>query len=446
MPDDHVNPPRILFLALADDVGMDRVMAAAAKLGAACALISPLGFYCSKTRFIECHFALPRHYRIWLGTAFAHRQLEKAIRTWCPNIVVPLDDVASNLLRGVALSAPTDDRLGDLVKTSLGAPSGYAAASSRAELMRAASAAGVRIPRFHVADDAEVTMRTADGWGYPVVLKAERTCGGIGVVIAAGPQALHTALRPPPGPAAIWRRCRRAGRDWIWKLAGLTQGPDAAPVMQSLILGVPAMRTVAAWKGKVLAGASFLAERTHPPPTGASSVVRHIEHPEMETAVRRMVQVLGCSGIVSFDFMLEEGHQTAYLIEMNPRPIGTTHLGRLFGHDIVGALLMRLQNGFVAAAATSERTDRLVAMFPRELERDPLALGRLRSDAVLHDVPDDDPAVLAAYVQRLSKIHPDAAADIAASILPDPVPSADNRYSPWDNGARETDCPADVFS
>jgi hypothetical protein len=189
------------------------------------------------------------------------------------------------------------------------------------------------------------------------------------------------------------------------------------------------MRTVAAWKGEVLAGASFLAERVHPAPTGASSVVRHIEHPEMETAVRRMVQRLGCSGFASFDFMLDEVDQAAYLIELNPRPIGTTHLGRLFGHDIVGALLTRLDGGFVVTNATNAQPDRLVAMFPRELERDPLALGRLRSGAILHDVPHDDPGVLAAYVQRLSRIHPGRAADFAASILPDPVPVADKHYN-----------------
>jgi hypothetical protein len=447
MPDALVSSPRILFLALTNDVGMDRVLAATAKLGAACALVSPPGFYSSKTRFIEHHFPLSRHYGIWLGMAFVRRRLENAVRTWQPDMVVPLDDVASNLLRGLALTAPAGDRLGDLIKTSLGASGGYPAASSRAELMRVAAAAEVRIPRFHVAGDAAETMQTAHTWGYPVVLKSEQTCGGNGVVIAAGPQALHAALTPPSGRTGIWRRCRRAGRDWMWQRAGLARGAEAAPVMQSLIRGVPAMRTVAAWNGQVLAGASFVAERTHPAPTGASSVVRHVEHSEMETAVRRMVQVLGCSGFVSFDFMLDEAQEAAYLIEMNPRPIGTTHLGRLFGHDIVGALLTRLGHRPVAASAMRQRADRRVAMFPRELERDPLALERLRSGVMLHDVPNDDPAVLAAYVQRLAKIHPGAAADIAACILPSPIPGADTRHGSLGATAlAKSERPADAFA
>jgi hypothetical protein len=429
MSDDHVNPPRVLFLALADYVGMDRLPAAMAKVGAVCALISPPGFYSSKTRFIERHFALFRHYGIWLGTAFARGRLETAVRIWHPDIVIPLDDVASNLLRGLTLSGPLTDRLRHLINTSLGAPAGYAAPSSRAELMRVAFALGIRVPRFHVADDTGATLRAAADWGYPVVLKAEHTCGGSGVVIAPDAHTLCAALTAPSGFAAMWRRCRLAGRDWMWTLAGLAQDQGTAPVMQALIRGVPAMRTVSAWKGRVLTGVSFVAEHVHPAPFGASSMVRHIEHPEMEAAVLRLVEALGCSGIVSFDFMLDEEHGAAHLIEMNPRPIGTTHLGWLFGHDVAAALLSQLQGKPVPAAAANNQPDRLIALFPRELERDPFAFDRLRWGMILHDVPHDDPTVVAAYVRRLSHIHPRAAARIASSILPDSDHDAGGRHT-----------------
>jgi hypothetical protein len=409
-------PPRALFVALANDVGMDRLPAALAKLGAACALISPPGFYCAQTRFIERHFTLPRHYGMWLGTAFARKQLNNAIATWHPDIVVPLDDVASNLLRRLAIGAPHGSRLRSLIETSLGAEAGYAAASSRAELMHVASRAGVRLPRFHIVADRATALRTAAEWGYPVVLKAEHTCGGNGVAIVSDAQALHTALTARTGPGPAWRWLRRAGRDWMWMLSGVIDGPRSAPVMQSLIQGVPAMRTVAAWKGHVLTGVSFVAEQVNPAPTGASCVVRHIDHPEMEAAVRRLVEVLGCSGFVSFDFMLDQRREFCYLIEMNPRPIGTTHLGRLFGYDIAAALMAQLQGKPLPFTPMTAPSGQLIALFPKELERDPFAIERLKSSMTLHDVPHDDPAVVAAYLKRLSHIHPDVFEAIADGV------------------------------
>jgi hypothetical protein len=442
MSDARTTAPRALFLALANDVGMDRLPGALTQLSAVCALISPGGFYCAQTRFIERHFALPRHHGIWLGTAFARRRLATAVRTWDPDIVIPLDDIASNLLRNLALGAPARDRLRTLIETSLGAPVGYAASSTRAELMRAASAAGIRLPRFHIVNDAVETLHVAADWGYPVVLKEEHTCGGTGVFIIHDAAAMHAALMPPLGLGTAWRWGRRAGRNWMWNLTGVTAGRNVAPVMQALIRGVPAMRTAATWKGEVIDGVSFAADHVHPAPTGASSMVHYVEHPEMAEAVRRLVRLLGCSGFMSFDFMLDERRGAAYLIEMNPRPIGTTHLGRLFGHDVVAALLARLQGRPAAAATASTQPDRRIALFPRELERDPLALGRLRSDGVLHDVPYDDPVVVAAYVQRLAQIHPAEADLIARGILSSRVGDTERSTAPLlGGGSREIQMP-----
>jgi hypothetical protein len=48
---------------------------------------------------------------------------------------------------------------------------------------------------------------------------------------------------------------------------------------------------------------------------------------------------------------------------------------------------------------------------------------------ILHDVPHDDPTVVAAYVRWLSHIHPRAAGRIASSILPDPDHDAGDRHT-----------------
>jgi hypothetical protein len=406
---DPVSGPRILFLAMANDVGMERLPAAMAKLGAACAVLSPPGFYCSTSRFIDRRFRLPRHHGVWLGVPFARTRLEDAVRAWQPDLLVPLDNVAALFMQNLVGSRRLTEKLRDLIETSLGRQAGYAAACSRTKLMITAAALPVRIPRFHTACDEAAALRAASDWGYPVVLKAEYTCGGHGVVIASNPGELRAALQTMSGRVSFRQRCRTAGRHWIWRIAGISGTAGMPPLMQALIRGLPAMRTVSAWKGQVLDGVSFIAERVHPAPTGASTVVRFIRHAEMEAAVRRLVEELGCSGLVSFDFILDAEHDAAYLIEMNPRPISATHLGRVFGHDVPAALLARLQGMQAPRLAASVEPDCLVALFPKELERDPTALHRFSASNIMHDVPYDDPPVIAAYLRRLSHIHPEAA-------------------------------------
>src|SRR5262249_16393991 len=141
--------------------------------------------------------------------------------------------------------------------------------------------------------------------------------------------------------ASIVRRGRALMRTMIWQKAGLPCAYGLPPVLQAYVGGRPAMHTLCAWNGHVLQGASFVAERVHPEPTGSSRVGRHLEHMEMAAAAASLTAKLGCSGFISFDFILDERGRS-FLIEMNSRPIATTHLGERFGHDIGGAFVAQL--------------------------------------------------------------------------------------------------------
>jgi predicted ATP-grasp superfamily ATP-dependent carboligase len=404
--------PRILFLALANDVGIDRLPAAMARQGAACALLSPPGFHCAATRFITRFYYLPRHYGIWLGAAFAPARLEAAVRSWKPDLLVPLDDVAALFLRTLGSGTRATQRLRNLIETSLGAPAGYAAASSRAALMQTAARLPVRLPRFHVADDEDATLQAASRFGYPVALKSEHSCGGHGVVVASNAGELRAALARASGAVGLRQRCRAAGRRIMWNAARVASGRVMPPLLQEWVPGAPAMRTVVAWEGRVLEGVSFVAETVHPAPCGASTRVRYVENADMEHTARSLVEALRCSGFMSFDFIIDANHQNAYLIEMNARPICTTHLGRLFGHDIVGALLAQLRGERPTRTVASLPPECAVALFPKDLERDPINLERFRARDILHDVPQDDPDMIVDYLHRLSRIHPSAAASL----------------------------------
>ncbi len=95
--------PRILLVSLTNDVGAERVAGALANHGAQCATLSPRGFYSARTRYCSRHFPLPRNHGMWLGTLVAHSGLERVLRVWSPDVLVPLDDVAAWLMRGLVI-------------------------------------------------------------------------------------------------------------------------------------------------------------------------------------------------------------------------------------------------------------------------------------------------------------------------------------------------------
>jgi biotin carboxylase len=139
-------------------------------------------------------------------------------------------------------------------------------------------------------------------------------------------------------------------------------------------------------------------------------VVRLVENREMDDITIAMTAALGCSGFVSYDFMLDEKTGRAALIEMNPRCVGSCHLGGLFGHDICGALVSEL-SGLPAPQPLRSLEKKFVALFPKELERDP-GSPYLHSSKVLHDVPGEESALIDAYLKHLTKLHPSQAAKI----------------------------------
>jgi hypothetical protein len=389
---------RILFVALSNDIGSERIITHMSQCGVECAVMSPANYFCASVSSVKRHFFLPDHGGIWLGATFCHRRLRDAMREWQPRLILPLDDIAAWLLRSLAVTPRVIPALRSVLVESLGVPHGYPSSVSRQAFMHAAARLGVHKPAHCEFINAAAAFAAAEAWGYPIVIKREHTCGGKGVAIVHDASELLAQLKSRP--AVVWpRRLRQLTKQFLFYVAGFRIGPAAGAVLQSFVPGVPAFRTLAAWNGRVLDGVSFVAEQTHPGATGASTVVRQIENDEMDRAAAIITSALGCSGFVSFDFMLDPGTGRAVLIEMNPRSITSSHLGGLFGHDICRALAGHLM-GTPLPSVKPGLTPAAVALFPKELERDAES-AYLKSPNVFHDVPLDEPALMAAYLQWL---------------------------------------------
>jgi hypothetical protein len=387
--------PRLLFVGLVNDPGSDRIVAAMGRLGALCGVMAGRRAFAACSRFANEVFPLPRLAKFVPARFCLAPRLRDITSAWRPDMIIPLDDLAARVLREPGFGQSAGPEVQGLVETSLGASVNFATACSRQRLVDLASKLGVRVPMQEPVLDRASVLCTASKIGYPVVLKRDQTCGGAGVAIASDAAALTRSFSHASTMSTL--------KGWLGWIPGF-RTPGARLTLQRYISGSLAFRAVACAHGAVLDGISFLAERRNPGETSASTVVRVIQQAEMIEASRKLVAALACSGFVAFDFILTgDGH--AYLIEMNARPIATGHLGRLFGHDIYAAMLDHLV-GAAHQAPEVVAPPRSVALFPRELDRDPASALLANPSNVLHDVPRDDPALVEAYLDWLEKRHP----------------------------------------
>ena len=394
--------PRLLFVSLFNDVASDRIVTAMGKLGARCAVMSAPDAFAARTPHAERLFPLPRRGGSWTRSLFLGRRLAAARRAFRPDLVIPLDEMSARALRDAKLYARADAGTRALLEASFGRPDTFALSCDRHRIVEMAAALGLATPTQVAVEDLAAAGATAARLGYPVVLKREQTCGGAGVQIVADEAALIAAFQRAAAKAARKRR--------LQTLLGREVAGDSALVLQRFVTGPLAFRIVACKDGRVLDGVSFLSECVHPPVTGASTILQPIDRTDMDAAATTLVGALGCSGLVALDFLLAATGE-AVLIEMNPRPVASGHLGCLVGHDIYAALLDEMRGQPACPAVRATPAPARIALFPRELDREPTLAAR--DPALWHDVPWDDPASLAAHAGWLARRHPAEAAQIA---------------------------------
>jgi len=296
-----------------------------------------------------------------------------------PALVVPTDDLAIEWLHALALlvrrELPSSDPLQTLLRDSLGDIQHHPTLRNRKALAKLALELDLRAPGHTVLHERADAHAFAARVGFPVVLKAEDSVAGLGVVVCRDAAALD---------------------------AGITRFENATPsalgpglLAQSFISGQTAMRAVFAWRGRVLSGLSAIKRETHPAPNGPSSVVEFIEHPEMRATTHRIVEALGYSGFASLDFMLDE-RGAAHLIELNPRPTPICHLGDYLGRDLCASVQDALAGREVEDLEPTGLPKK-VALFPQEWVRDRHSPHFADS---FHDVPWDDPDLVEACVNN----------------------------------------------
>jgi hypothetical protein len=90
------------------------------------------------------------------------------------------------------------------------------------------------------------------------------------------------------------------------------------------------------------------------------------------------------------------------LLELNPRVTGSTHLGKLFGADLIAALLG-------APPYIAPESPISIALFPKAVDADIFDPALLGAPGLLHDVPWEDPEIVDGYLRWLARRRPEAA-------------------------------------
>jgi hypothetical protein len=381
--------PKILLATTCRWFSAARLAIAFSDIGCNVEMVGPRGHPAVKTRAL-------RHRYSFRGLA-PSASFHAAIKEGEPDLIVPCDDLSAIHLHRLYLELSQPGKAETpamaVLRRSLGPPASFPILESRSDLMALARSLGVRVPEYSVVTRDNLTEWLSRN-GLPAVLKADGSAGGRGVQVVRTVSRAQEAFAELSAPPLAARAIKRALFDqdrtlltpWIQRRAPVVNA-------QVLVPGRDATISVACWEGEIVAAIAVEVIKTQSP-GGPSSVLRLIDSPEMSRSAEKIVNKLGLSGLLGFDFILGEQNGCATLIEMNARATQICHLPMGTHHDLPVAI--SAMAGGETIPATKRISDRdFIALFPQEWHSDPTS-GYITT--AYHDVPWQEPRLVKACI------------------------------------------------
>ena len=352
------------------------------------ALCSPKAFL-AKTRYLNHRLPISNT----KSSIRLLQQLSDAIDCYRPSFLILGDEMTVALVHHVIqnlerFQKKLPDSTLKFIQSSLGDPQYFEATLLKHRTLELAQKLGLRVPAMASVTQAAEAQEFAEKIGYPIVLKKDFGCSGVGVEICRNEAEFLTILpsflpRPQSSFKTIVRK--QLQRDWFPQEKTLS--------LQQYVQGKTAMYPVVAVDGEILASFAAIKEETCSE-TGPSSVIHLVNHAEMQATATALIQKFHYTGFASFDFLIQDKTQHAYLLECNPRPVPVCHLGALGGVNLAQALFAHI-SGQHWEPQTRIKQEETIALFPQEWKRNPTSPNLSK---FYHDVPWDDPELLKAYV------------------------------------------------
>ncbi len=375
--------PRVVLFLRSNREGVARLPRALQQAGLHVTVIAPPNSFPALTQHRNAFFPAPD------GRSPTSRSMALIGFLWClqrtkPDRILMGDEAALRYLgrilerrslRPLALLFPAAYRA---IAASLPTKVSFGKLYSRNASAALADQCGIAAPAWAPCEDAALVATLVAQHGFPVIVKRDGSCAGLGVTVCHDAPALAANLAKGirPGIVQVYHR------------------------------GQTAMQAGVALGGKLLSTCGWLKETCFPEPHGPSAIVVQRRDAVMESSAQRYAEATGITGFFSLDFVLSEGGPV--LIESNPRPTPVCHFGEL-AHALAAAL------GAAASSAPAPAPER-VAIFPQELRRHPASA---HDNTLRHDIPWDDVPLL----EALCRAHFDGVLPVSADFA---APTPDN--------------------
>ena len=307
--------------------------------------------------------------------------VRQAIAKLRPDLIVPCDDRIAAHLR--ALWALKDGDVSALIETSLGGAASEDLVGTRGTLGELARLPHVTVPRTDTIASVAELADWAKGYGLPAVLKLDGSWGGRDVVLVRDEGEVERAFLRMRLRRSFARRLKRylLERD----VEALDFGRTSAISVQAYVAGRAANLAIACWKGEIVGHVAVEVVKSLGP-FGNATVIRVVDGEAMVAAARSVAAHYQLSGVHGLDFVVVEGAQRPFLVEINPRATQTGHLPLGLGRDLAAGLFSAVDHER-AVAFRPPLTCREITLFPQEWRRD-----RQSSylSSAFHDIPADD--------------------------------------------------------
>lgn len=375
---------KAMIIALAEDwTGISRLPAALKRAGFSVAALCPRRSFLAKTKFIDRLWTYPTF--TYSRSKFLYLLIVFALWRIKPDVIIPGDENALVALQNIAriLKKFGVRGLANSIRSSIPVEEFDQVVQSKSLFNSKCQEWGVRVPRNERVKTLEEALKISPEFGYPLVVKYDFGFGSSGVTVCKNEEELKTAYTKFNG--SQWKA--RAKR-YVLNMLFIMQAEDVNGVsLQRFVQGPVGLAPFCSVSGEMYAVNPMIKLRTHPGPTGPSSVCQGVVSDEIKEAARKTAAHLKLTGFGSLDFVINESDGLVYVIELNPRPVPTSHLDKnLTGVDLCEELFKGLNGEKPTIAAEFKQFT--LALFPNEMRRD--SQSEFLTFAY-HDIPANDP-------------------------------------------------------